>query len=166
MFPFAARGTIAAMAMTGMRVVTTGVGLLPKPPPEEIFSEALPHLLKAIPPDYRDEAIEIAHWTYGAVGGTVFALIPAALRRQLWAGPIYGVATWAVFELGIAPLLGLRLPKHRTMGERIAIIADHLLYGFVVAGRPHGIDPARRNRLRATARYRRPGHRCQASATS
>lgn len=136
MLSFAARGTIAAMAMSGMRVVTTGVGLLPKPPPEEIFSEALPHFLEAIPPDYRDEVIEVAHWSYGAAGGTVFALIPAALRRYLWAGPIYGVATWAVFELAIAPLLGLRLPKHRTIGERIAIIADHVLYGLVVAGRP------------------------------
>jgi hypothetical protein len=124
------------MSMTGMRVVTSGLGLLPKPPPEEIFRDALPQVLEVIPAEYREEAIEVAHWAYGALGGAAFALMPTAVRRHLWAGPIYGLAAWAVFELGIAPALGLKLPKHRAFGERAAIVADHVLYGLVVAGRP------------------------------
>lgn len=130
------RGAIAAMAMTGMRVVTTGLGLLPKPPPDEIFEDAVPQLLEAVPPPYRETAVELAHWGYGAAGGVGFALLPSAARRHPWAGPVYGVATWALFEAVLAPLLGLRKPPERSPSERAAVIADHVLYGLVVAGRP------------------------------
>jgi uncharacterized membrane protein YagU involved in acid resistance len=133
---YALRGTIAAMAMTGMRVVTVGLGLLPKDPPEEIFEDALPQLLEIVPPEYQEEAIELAHWGYGAVGGAAFALLPGALRRHRWSGPAYGIATWAFFEAVLAPMLGLRKPPQRSISERAAIIADHVLYGLVVAGRP------------------------------
>jgi hypothetical protein len=132
------RGVIAAMAMTGMRRVTTVLGLLPKPPPEEVFEDALPELLARIPPERRAEAIELAHWAYGACGGAAFALLPRGLRRQPWAGPAYGLATWAFFEGALAPLLGLRKPAHRTITERAALVADHLLYGVVVADEPRG----------------------------
>ena len=133
---YALRGAIAAMAMTGMRVVTVGLKLLPKDPPEEIFEDALPHLLALVPREYRDEAIELAHWGYGAVGGAVFALIPAAVRRHGWSGPVYGIGTWSFFERVLAPILGLRKPSERPTSERAAIIADHVLYGLVIAGRP------------------------------
>jgi hypothetical protein len=133
---YSLRGAIAAMAMTGMRVVTVGLGLLPRDPPEEIFEDALPQFLEVIPPEYRDEAIELAHWGYGAAGGAGFALLPGGIRRHAWAAPAYGIATWAFFEAVLAPMLGLRKPPERSMSERAAIIADHVLYGLVVAGRP------------------------------
>jgi hypothetical protein len=136
---YALRGAIGAMAMTGIRVVTAGLNLLPKDPPEEIFEGALPHFLELVPREYRDEAIELAHWGYGVVGGTMFALLPAAIRRQRWSGPAYGIATWSFFEGVLAPMLGLRKPSERPTSERAAIIADHVLYGMVVAG-----DPRRR----------------------
>jgi hypothetical protein len=130
------RGAIAAMAMTGMRVVTVGLGLLPKDPPEEIFEDALPHYLEPIPPEFRNEFIELAHWGYGAAGGAAFAVLPGGIRRHPWSGPAYGIAAWALFEAVLAPLLGLRKPPQRSLSERAAIIADHVLYGLVVAGRP------------------------------
>jgi uncharacterized membrane protein YagU involved in acid resistance len=130
------RGAIAAMAMTGMRVVTTGLGLLPKDPPEEIFEDALPQFLETIPAEFREEAIELAHWGYGAAGAVGYALLPGAIRRHRWTGPAYGIAAWAAFEAVLAPMLGLRKPPERSMSERAAIIADHVLYGLVVAGRP------------------------------
>ena len=133
---YALRGAIGAMAMTGIRVVTAGLNLLPKDPPEEIFEDALPHFLELVPRDYRDEAIELAHWGYGAVGGAMFALLPAAIRRHRWSGPAYGIGTWSFFEGVLAPMLGLRKPSERPMSERAAIIADHVLYGLIVAGGP------------------------------
>ena len=133
---YALRGVIAAMAMTGMRVVTVGLNLLPKTPPEEIFEDALPHFLKLVPREYRHEAIELAHWGYGAVGGATFALLPAAIRRHRWSGPAYGIAAWSLFEGVLAPMLGLRKPSERSTSERAAIIADHVLYGLVVAAGP------------------------------
>ena len=133
---YALRGAIAAMAMTGMRVVTVGLDLLPKEPPEEIFEDALPQLLELVPREYREEAIELAHWGFGALGGATFALLPAALRRHRWSGPAYGIGAWSFFESVLAPMLGLRKPSERPTSERAAIVADHVLYGLVVAGRP------------------------------
>ena len=133
---YALRGAIAAMAMTGMRVVTVGLDLLPKDPPEEIFEDALPHLLELVPREYREEAIELAHWGFGALGGATFALLPAALRRHRWSGPAYGIGAWSFFESVLAPMLGLRKPSERPTSERAAIIADHVLYGLVVAAGP------------------------------
>jgi uncharacterized membrane protein YagU involved in acid resistance len=131
---YALRGAIGAMAMTAMRVVTARLNLLPKDPPEEIFEDALPQVLQFVPREHRDEAIELAHWGYGAVGGAMFVLLPAAIRRHRWSGPAYGIGTWSFFEGVLAPMLGLRKPSERPTSERAAIIADHVLYGLVVAG--------------------------------
>jgi uncharacterized membrane protein YagU involved in acid resistance len=122
--------------MTGMRVVTVGLGLLAKEPPEEVFEDALPHYLALIPPHVRGAFIELAHWAYGAAGGAAFALLPRAFRRHGWSGPTYGITAWAFFEVALAPALGLRKPPQRTLSEHAAILADHVLYGLVVAGRP------------------------------
>jgi|Tabmets5t2r1_1033131.scaffolds.fasta_scaffold03436_1 hypothetical protein len=133
---YALRGVIAAMAMTGMRVVTVGLNLLPKAPPDEIFEDALPQFLELVPREHRDEAIELAHWGYGAVGGATFAFLPAALRRHRWSGPVYGIGIWSFFENVLAPMLGLRKPSERSTSERMAVVADHVFYGLIVAGRP------------------------------
>jgi hypothetical protein len=130
-----ARGVIAAMAMTGMRTVSSGLGLLKQAPPEEIATEALPTLLRRVPPENHDQAIQLAHWVYGGGAGAVFGMLPAPIRRHVWAGPAYGFAIWLVFEAGIAPILGLRV-RDRGTSERVAIAADHVLYGLVVAARP------------------------------
>jgi uncharacterized membrane protein YagU involved in acid resistance len=130
----ALRGAIGAMAMTAMRIVTARLNLLPKDPPEEILEDALPQILELLPREYRDQAIELAHWGYGAVGGAIFVLLPAAIRRHRWSGPAYGIGTWSFFEGVLAPMLGLRKPSERPPSERAAIIADHVLYGLIVAG--------------------------------
>lgn len=130
-----ARGVVADMAMSGMRRMTTGLGLVEEEPPEQIAGEGVPGLAR-VPPDLRAEAIELAHWTYGGVGGVAFGAFPAAVRRKSWAGPpAYGLATWLFFETALAPLLGLRRTRESRHLERAAIAADHVLYGHVVAGR-------------------------------
>ena len=131
----AAIGVLAAMAMTGMRVVTVGVGLVRRTPPEEIAVEGVPRLFARVPPERREAALEVAHWAFGASAGAAFAFLPRAVRRTTWGGPAYGLAIWAVFEAAIAPLLGLRAPAERPAAERAAIVADHLLYGAIVAAR-------------------------------
>jgi hypothetical protein len=134
----AARGVIAAMAMTGMRRVTTGLGLLEQTPPDAMAEQAPPlaRLLERIPPHYRDEAIELAHWAYGALGGAAFgALAPRSVRTR-WAGPLYGLAVWGLFETGVVPLLGLEHARERKVVSRVLVAADHLLYGTVVGSAP------------------------------
>ena len=69
----------------------------------------------------------------GAAGGAVFAALPAPARRRGWAGPAYGLAIWLGFEVGIAPLLGLKQARQMRLSERAALAADHVLYGLVLS---------------------------------
>jgi hypothetical protein len=56
------------------------------------------------------------------------------VRRRRWAGPVYGLVVWLGFELGIAPVLGLSQAKRVRVADRVALAADHLLYGLVLSG--------------------------------
>ncbi len=129
-----ARGIVAAMAMTGMRKVTTGLGLVARTPPVEIARHGVPGLFAQVPRERRSEALELAHWGYGATAGILFGALPERVRRSAWAGPAYGLATWAFFETLIARALALPPRAERPLTERVAIAADHLLYGVVVGG--------------------------------
>jgi hypothetical protein len=128
----AGRGAVAAMAMTGMRVFTVEVGLVEQTPPQAIANQKARGLLMHVPRDRRRAAIELFHWSYGAGGGAAFALLPDGLRRQPYAGPVYGLLVWLGFELGIAPILGLSQAKKLRLADRVGLAADHLLYGLVL----------------------------------
>jgi Family of unknown function (DUF6789) len=118
----ALRGAIASMAMTGMRVVTVSMGLIAHAPPQQLAGETSGR---------RRAAVELGHWAFGAVGATGFAALPAAWRGRSWTGPLYGLLIWTGFE-ATAPLLGLPHARERKVTERLAVAADHLLYGFVL----------------------------------
>lgn len=135
----AARGLVAAMAMTGTRRVTQNLGLLEQAPPEAI-DEKLP-VTSALSPERREVVIELAHWSYGAVAGAAFGSLSDRARWHPAAGPAYGLGIWLVFELGIAPALGLQYAEERKAAGRLMLALDHLLYGVVVAGR---LAPERR----------------------
>ena len=128
----AGRGAVAAMAMTGMRIFTVDVGLVEQTPPQAIAKQKARGLLRRVPRGRRRAAIELFHWTYGAGGGAAFALLPDGLRRRPYAGPAYGLLVWLGFELGIAPVLGLRQAEKLRLAERAGLAADHLLYGLVL----------------------------------
>ena len=128
----AGRGAVAAMAMTGMRIFTVDVGLVEQTPPQAIAKQKARGLLRHVPRGRRRAAIELFHWTYGAGGGAAFALLPDGLRRRPYAGPAYGLLVWLGFELGIAPVLGLRQAEKLRLADRAGLAADHLLYGLVL----------------------------------
>jgi len=117
------------MAMTGVRRVTTDLGLVRKPPPERIATEGIPGLFARFAPEHHEAVIELCHWGVGAVGGIGFRIFPAALRARFWAGPAYGLAILAVFETAIAPGLGIAA-RDQTVSERLALAGDHLVYGI------------------------------------
>lgn len=129
----ALRGGVAAMAMTGMRVFTVSLGIVKEPPPQAIFRQRAKGLIRWVPRKRRRATVELAHWTYGAAGGGVFGALPESLRRQPWAGPLYGLGVWASFEALIAPALGLTQAKKPRPVDRAALAADHLLYGLVLS---------------------------------
>jgi hypothetical protein len=129
----AVRGTVAAMAMTGMRAFTQSVDIVAQTPPQAIVKQRARGLIRRVPRKRRRAALELAHWSYGAVGGLVFGLLPDGLRRRAWAGPLYGLLVWMGFETALAPALGLKQAKKVRPAERLGLAADHLLYGFVLS---------------------------------
>lgn len=120
------------MAMTGLRTVTSGLGIVDRAPPQYI-AWRLPRLARPIARRNRGVAVEVAHWGYGAAGGAVYAGLPSAYRRRSWAGAAYGLLIWVAFEVDIAPALGLADARKRSVADRASIAADHFLYGLVVA---------------------------------
>jgi len=131
-----ARGVVGAMAMTGMRVITTELGLVEQSPPQAMSRQrarGLRRIVRRVPRRQRRGVIEAAHWTVGACGGAVFGALPRQLRRHRWAGPAYGGLVWLSFEAGIAPALGLSQANRVRAVDRLALAADHLLYGAVLS---------------------------------
>jgi hypothetical protein len=110
------------MAMTGVRVVTVSLGLVSQAPPQQLAGEASGR---------RRASVELGHWAFGAIGATGFAALPASWRGKSWTGPAYGLLIWSGFEAA-APLLGLPHAEGARVSERLAVAADHLLYGFVL----------------------------------
>jgi hypothetical protein len=124
------------MAMTGMRVMTTELGLVEQTPPQALSRQrarGVRALLRRAPRKQRRGLIEAAHWAFGAGGGAAFGALPRPMRRQSWAGPAYGLVVWLGFELGIAPALGLSQAKRARPVDRLALAADHVLYGLVLS---------------------------------
>ncbi len=124
------RGAVAAMAMSGVRSLTTSLGLVRMTPPEEIGMHGAAQLLARVPPEHRAAALELAHWAYGAAGGALFG---ATSARGRTAGVVYGIALWALFEAAISPTLGATR-RDRPATERLALAADHVLYGLIITG--------------------------------
>lgn len=130
----AARGAVAAMAMTGMRVWTQHVGLLDQTPPEAVATQRrVRGWLRRVPRERRRATLELVHWTYGAAGGAAFGVLPDEMRRARWSGPAYGIVLWLGFEFGLAPLLGLSQSRRLRVVERAVLATDHLLYGLVLS---------------------------------
>jgi len=121
------------MAMTGLRRVTTGLGLLRKPPPEEIATEGVPGLFARIPPGKRGAAIELAHWSFGALASVGYGRLPRRILAHRASGPLYGLAIWALYEATLAPSFEAARTTDRTTGDRIALALDHALYGAIIA---------------------------------
>jgi hypothetical protein len=144
------RGLVGAMAMTGVRTVTASVGADEKSPPQAILDWGAPRVMDRLPERSRAAITELVHWTYGAMGGVLFGLLPAPVRRNRWAGPAYGVAFWLAFEFGIAPLIGAERAHRRHLVWPALVAVDHVLYGVVVAGRlaPEPESPRARDRRR------------------
>lgn len=134
------RGTLAAMTMTALRQVTTGLGLVDQTPPDAILKQRAFGVVVRSPrlafflATRQVALVELAHWFYGAVGGAAYTRLPPSMRRHRWAGTGYGLATWVAFELSVAPLLGLDQARRIRPMERLMFAVDHVLYGVVLAG--------------------------------
>ncbi len=99
-----------------------------EPPPEKTTEPGTNR------PPAQIRARDVAHASYGGAGGAIYGMLPARTRRQPWAGPSFGLAIWVAFETAIAPVLGLTQARRLGRGrERVALAADHALYGLVLS---------------------------------
>jgi hypothetical protein len=73
-------GAVGAMAMTGMRVITTELGLVEQTPPQAVSRQRARALLRRAPRKQRRGMIEAAHWAFGAGGGAAFGALPRGWR--------------------------------------------------------------------------------------
>ena len=121
------------MAMTAVRSVTTRVGLVELTPPERLAEEGLPHLFHRLPPERRDVVVELAHWAFGGAAAAAYGLFPDRLREDRLVGVPYALGIWTGYEAIVAPLLAGRRTRPRPPRERLALAADHVLYGIVVS---------------------------------
>jgi hypothetical protein len=129
----AVRGAIASLAMSGLRRFAADLGLVERTPPEEIADKPAKGLMEHVPQDYRAAAVGALHCGVGAVGGVTYGMFPDVVRQKAWSGPIWGLAIWAIYEGAVAPALGLKHARDVDATEQATIIADHLLYGYVLA---------------------------------
>ncbi|MDG4811060.1 hypothetical protein O7634_30235 [Micromonospora sp. WMMD1120] len=129
------RGVVAAMAMSGLRQATTSLNLVQSSPPKSVLEKLAPGLLSRVHHSHHPALLAVAHWGYGLNAGLAFGMLPAHLRHRVWVGPLYGAALLVVFHVGIAPMLRIE-QRLADVHEQVALIADHLLYGIVVAGFP------------------------------
>jgi hypothetical protein len=129
----AVRGVIGALAMSGLRIIARDLGLIEKTPPEELADKPAEGLMAKVPPDKRSAAVGAIHCTVGASGGVGYGMLPDLVRQWSWSGPAWGVAIWLVYESAVAPALGLKHARRVPPAERATVIADHLLYGYVLS---------------------------------
>lgn len=90
----AAFGAVGAMAMTGMRVITTELGLVEKTPPQAVSRQrarGLRVLVRRAPRKQRRGLSRPLTGRSGRAGSAAFGALPRGLRRHRWSGPIYGL---------------------------------------------------------------------------
>jgi uncharacterized membrane protein YagU involved in acid resistance len=127
------RGVIGAMAMTGLRLFASHAGVIREAPPNRLARKQAHGLLKLAPRGRRPAVVELIHWTMGGVFGAGYGLLPESIRQRSWSGLLYGFSVWMVFDIVIAPVLGLtqrNWPKGR---ERAVFMVDHLMFGLVLS---------------------------------
>jgi len=126
------RGIVGAMAMTGVRVLAKDAGIVEEEPPRRLARKRARGLIRTVPRKRSGVVVELVHWAMGGAFGCLFSVLPEAVRRRAWSGPVFGFGVWLLFDAMAAPLLGLERnwPKGR---ERAVFVVDHLLYGLVLS---------------------------------
>jgi hypothetical protein len=104
----AARGIVGAMAMTGMRVTTTELGLVDQTSVQALGRQrarGIRALLWRAPRKRRRGMIELPIGPSALVAARHSGRCHASWRSHPWAGPVYRLVVCLGFELGIAPVL-------------------------------------------------------------
>jgi hypothetical protein len=134
----AARGAVGAMAMTGMRVITTELGLVEQTPPQAIARQrsrarpAAPGPAKAAPGANRDRSLGLRRrWRRGVRSAAQRASPSPLGRPSVWAGGVAGLRDGDCARAGPQPV------KARALGRPLgARRRPPALWPGVIGGAP------------------------------
>jgi uncharacterized membrane protein YagU involved in acid resistance len=102
-------------------------------PPREITTRILAHFAKPkeIDQSTRSAVTWLAHFSYGAAAGAVYAEAERHIPgRAVVRGPFFGLLLWAVSYLGLLPSLRILTPATEHPLKRSALmIVAHLIWG-------------------------------------
>ncbi len=131
-------GALAGVAATGVMslvmLAAQRLGALGEPPPRRLTRRLL-RPLGPLAPRRRalDAAALAAHFGYGALLGSLYALLPAPARKSS-SGALFGLAVWEANYAGWLPKVGLMpRPSHDRPGRPTSMIAAHLVFGLSLA---------------------------------
>lgn len=154
-------GVVATATMTAVMAVAERAGFVGRPPPAILTTRIL-HWLGARPPRPIERALTVvAHVGFGAGAGALFGALAGALDRddtpplvssplaKTLAGPLYGLAVWALSYAGWVPATGLMpAPRDDRPMRPVSMIAAHLVYGGTLAATHRALTRTSVSRLR------------------
>jgi hypothetical protein len=131
----AAWGAIATASMSVVMLTGQRLGWMDEHPPEALTEEALRRVdvLEGRRKAAVDALAVASHFTFGAAGGALFALLsrhraPSAPRLPM--GIAFGLGVWATSYRGWIPALDMLPPGQRRGRAGTAVmIAAHAVYG-------------------------------------
>jgi uncharacterized membrane protein YagU involved in acid resistance len=135
-------GGLATVCMSLLMLGSKKLGVQGEHPPKRIVEAALSATGDTQPPLQKVLPLAAAvHVGFGMAAGGVFALIQQKFhlkKMPILQGAGYGLLVWAVSYKGWIPALGILPPAERDRPGRVkTMIAAHLVYGAVLAGRLH-----------------------------
>jgi uncharacterized membrane protein YagU involved in acid resistance len=135
LFIGALSGMIGALAMTGIRILLVETGMVSEPLPHKVERRLALRIGIAdhMGAHQEDLLAQGQHLALGATFGVGYSLLRRRLRLpSATAGPLYGLAVYAVNIVGIGPALDLTRAPWKDEPPAVARqIFIHLIYGFV-----------------------------------
>jgi hypothetical protein len=118
--------------MTVVFGAAQGVGVLSRPPPDQIVeTTAAKAGTRAPPPPVKGIVVWFAHFAFGAAMGAIFRWLRPRPRAVEGVG--FGLALWGVSYQGLLPAVRLFPPASRDDPRRQGVnVLAHLVYGLAL----------------------------------
>lgn len=125
-------GALATAAMSAVMLAGSRMGLMPDQPPKRIARAFLPGR-KHRPKPGEGVLGAVTHVGFGAVCGTLLALVCRRRRPPALLGVGYGLAIWLVSYQGWVPRMGILPPISADRpGRPVVMATGHVVYGAVL----------------------------------
>lgn len=144
----AGSGVFATLTMSVTMLAAKRAGKVGRLPPKLITEKALDTAEVRRSETTDDVSAMLAHLTFGAGCGGVFALLhprlPSGLRLPTW-GALFATLVWGVSYFGWVPAAGVMPPPQRDRpGRPTSMLVAHWVFGVTLGWVFEHLQPARR----------------------